>query len=127
MGAEEQRSSQRASFNVRAEVFFEGAVSPCLVRNLSAGGALVETPLDLAEGTEFTLGLRLVDDLREAAGLDYVSFHLEVLGREEAPSLTGSGSTRYRCKNLTSPGSELYQRAVALVTEAQRSSMPAAD
>ena len=116
MGSDEQRGSFRVEARIEGELFHEGRVVPCEVENLSAGGAAVTTGLELEPGTQCTLGLRMDREQRAATGLDYLSFHMEVL---EGTAQRG-GDIHYRMRNLTSEGSDAYERAQKLVFDAQR-------
>lgn len=113
------RQELRAALtDVQAVVFHDGAIEACELQNLSAGGMLVRSRAVLAPGSELTLGLRLAPDLAEAAGLDYLSFQVEVLESLETDEV---GVADYRLRNLTSEGSQLYERARSLVYQALRS------
>ena len=116
MGGDNQRQSFRVEARIEGELFHEGRVVPCMVENLSAGGAAVTTGLELEAGTQCTLGLRMDREQRAALGVDYLSFHMEVL---EASPVRG-GDMLYRLRNLTSEGSKAYERANKLVFDAQR-------
>lgn len=119
MSSENKRQAFRVPFNVQAELFYNGLVSPCLVINMSAGGMLVASELEIPPGSEATLGLRLFDELRAAAELDYISFQLEVLEVIEDPA-SDVTARQYRCRNLTNEGSPQYERARRIVFEAER-------
>jgi hypothetical protein len=121
MDVENQRRSFRVESLMEGELFHEGRVVACAVENLSAGGAAVVSSLEMPAGTQCTLGLRLADDLAVSSGLEYVSFHMEVL---EVEAIRG-GDLRYRMRNLTSEGSAAYERAQRVVFEAQRRELAA--
>lgn len=116
-GSDNQRSSYRVGADdFEAELFHEGRVVPCHVINLSAGGALIRTGLEMADGTQCTLGLDLEGELASATGIRYVSFHMEVL--EQVP--VHGGELNVRLRNLTGEGSKAYEQAQKIVFEAQR-------
>lgn len=114
-----QRNTYRAPFNVRAELFRRGVVMPCLIVNMSAGGMLVASDMVIEQGEQVTLGLRLFDELRDAAGLDYLNFQLEVLEVIPDPAADVT-ALQYRCRNLTNEGSAAYERAHKVVFESER-------
>lgn len=114
-----ERQSFRTEFNIRAELFYHGDIAPCVIVNMSAGGMMLQAGMTIPEASQVTLGLRLYDDLKQAAGIDYLSFHLEVLEVLEAEGATDS-TWLYRCRNLTNEGSPLYERAIKVVFEAER-------
>lgn len=116
---EQQRESFRVDTQFEAEVFHHGRVVSCTVQNLSAGGALVETSLEMPAGAHCTLGLALEGDLATATGLPYVSFHMEVLAAQPVRG----GLLTYRLRNVTSSGSKEYETATKLVFAAQASPM----
>lgn len=113
---ENRRESFRTRLDVEAEVFHEGRVVACTVTELSGGGARLETRLDLPIGTQCTLGMRLGHELADAAGTEYLSWHLEVLG---VVPLAGD-VCEYRVRNLTQSGSPAYEAAHRVVFEAHR-------
>lgn len=114
----------RESFRVEpdsgleAELFHEGRVAPCMVDNLSAGGAKVTSALSMPAGAQCTLGVRIAPGLRTSEGTpSYVSFLMEVLEGTPRPD----HSFDYRLRSTTGPGSEQYEAAAKLVFAAQRS------
>ncbi|MCW2961758.1 MAG: hypothetical protein JWM25_821 [Thermoleophilia bacterium] len=114
-------TNQRDTFRIYrtfddAELFHEGRVVACTVHNLSAGGAQVESALEMPEGSHCTLGLRLDPQMAADAGIEYLSFHMSVL---EATPRAG-GQLTYRLRNETRPGSPEYEAAAKLVFAAQR-------
>lgn len=113
---EQQRESFRIETQFEAELFHEGRIVACRVQNLSAGGALVETALELRANTQCTLGLALDRELATNTGLEYVSFHMEVLASEA----TSGGGWQHRLRNVTKSGSKEYEIATKLVFAAQR-------
>jgi hypothetical protein len=121
MSDDNQRQSFRTDFHAQAELFHRGAVVPCEIVNLSAGGMRLTSLALLEPGEPVSLGLRLFGDVREAAGLDYLNFHLEVLGVDEVERDDAGAVVReYRCRNLTPEGSPLYERAHRIVFDAER-------
>jgi hypothetical protein len=114
--SEQQRASFRVETQFEAELFHEGRVVSCTVQNLSAGGALVETALEIRTGSQCTLGLALDPELAQATGLDYVSFHMEVLASQPI----SAGRWQHRLHNVTRSGSKEYETATKLVFAAQR-------
>jgi hypothetical protein len=127
MDQSEQRETFRVETRLDAELFHDGDVAPCSVRNLSAGGALVETVLALDPPARCTLGLRLGPQWAKSAGMDYVTFHLEVLDRTEleddVDADTGEPAEPLhvlRMRNLTEADSPAWERAHKVVFEAQR-------
>lgn len=119
MSSENKRHAYRVPFNVQAELFHNGFIAPCLVINMSAGGMLIASELQIQQGEEATLGLRLFDELKEVAGLDYLSFQVEVLEVLPDPH-EDVEAIQYRCRNMTSEGSPQYERARKIVFEAER-------
>jgi len=115
---ENQRESFRieADSDLQAELFHEGRVEPCRLRNLSAGGAKVTSNLQMLPGTHCTLGVRLGTKLRVSGTIPYVSFLMDVL--ETHPS--EGGTTEYRLRSMTAPGSTEYEAAAKLVFAAQQ-------
>lgn len=136
MGESNHRNTFRVPFELEAEVFRHGAISKCLILNMSAGGMLLATNEQVEPHEQLTLGVRLFDDLRKAAGIDYLNFQLEVLEvleREDEEQAVaqedGSGEPavdwgpwqrHLRCRNMTTEGSAAYERAHKLVFEAER-------
>lgn len=113
--------NQRDSFRVEpapgleAELFHEGRIAPCVLHNLSAGGAKVTSPLAMSSGAHCTLGVRST----AAPGRQqesYVSFLMEVL---EA-TREADDAFSYRLRSMTAPGSAEYEAAAKLVFDAQR-------
>lgn len=120
MTDDNQRITYRVPFNVRAELFYHGLVLPCLIINMSAGGMLLAAELEEVQaGEQLTLGLRLFDELADAAGLDYLNFQLEVL-EVLNDSEADVRACQLRCRNRTSEGSSAYERAHKVVFEAER-------
>jgi len=111
-----QRDSFRLERNFEAELSHEGRVSACVVTNLSAGGARIQTTFEMRTGRSCTLGILLDPRTRAEAGVDQVSFHMEILERTELPE----AMIEYRLRNATGPGSSEYETAARLVVQAQR-------
>jgi hypothetical protein len=109
-----RRAAPRVEINTRAALFVGDTSARCVVVNLSSDGALIGSELEVEPGAHVGLGIHLFEDLRKAAGLDYLHFELEVLERSE----TDGGGFQYRCKNLTRAGSPAHERAVRVVTAA---------
>lgn len=109
-----RRSTPRVPFTVQTELFLPQANVPAMVINLSPGGVLLSTAADLHVGQTMGMGLRLMEALREAAGLDYLNFELTVLER----ITNQNGADWYRCKSTASSGSVQYQRAYQVVLKA---------
>lgn len=113
--------NQRESFRIdadpllHAELFHEGRVTPCDLRNLSAGGAKLRCSMRMETGSLCTLGVRIDPRRGAGAGGTYVSFLMEVL--QQTPH---DGQFEYRLRNATAPGSTDYEAATKLVFEAQR-------
>ena len=101
--------------DIEAELFHEGKVAPCLVINLSAGGAKVISELDVPAGSQCTLGIRLTSKIK-GWNEPYVSFLMEVL----QVTYGLDGRRVCRLKNMTAPGTADYEMAAKLVFEAQR-------
>jgi hypothetical protein len=87
--------------------------------DLSASGTLLLAPVSFKVGNTLSLGVHLYDELREAAGTDYLRFELEVVEAETVDSQW----YRLRCMNQSTPETEQFQRAAAVVerNEASRS------
>lgn len=116
---ENHRESYRvdAGPDLEADLFHEGRVTRCVLRNLSAGGASVSSPLSLPVGTRCTLGVRLGTEHRATSTtLPYVSFLMEVL--DASPGRRGN--TDYRLRSISPPGSREHEAAAHLVFEADR-------
>lgn len=113
---EQNRASFRVDTSFEAELFHQGRVVGCTVVNLSAGGARVETALEMRAGAQCTLGLALDRELAAATGMTYVSFHMEVLAAEPLRD----GQLVYRLHNATGSTSPEYETATKLVFAAQR-------
>lgn len=118
---ENRRETFRARLDVDAEIFHEGRVVACNVTDLSAGGARIESGIELPIGTQCTLGMRLGDELARATGTEYLSWHLEVLDRTELPG----DLHEYRVRSLSTPGSDAYEAAHKVVFEAHRRALAA--
>jgi hypothetical protein len=115
---ENQRESFRidADPQLQAELFHEGRVTPCDLRNLSAGGARLRCSMPMATGSHCTLGVRIAPRHGADAGGTYVSFLMEVL----ESTAHDDDLYEYRLRNATGPGSQDYEAATKLVFEAQR-------
>lgn len=114
--SENLRETFRVYTTFEAELFHEGRVVPCTVTDISAGGARVESGLEMPSGAHCTLGLRLEGSLEEEAGMPYVSFHMEVLEATEIPG----GERQYRMRNMSGVGSKEHDEAMRVVFAAQR-------
>ena len=119
-----QRSAYRVPFNAQAELYHDGHVVPALVVNMSAGGMLVAAEADIPTGEHVGLGLHLFDELRTAAGLEYLHFDLEVLEVIEDPA-DDVTARQYRCRNLTVEGSPAAERVRQVVFTAERERLAA--
>lgn len=123
----EMDENQRESFRVEpasdleAELFHEGRVVPCVLDNLSAGGAKVTSAIAMPTGAHCTLGVRTAVTSPGRGPATYVSFLMEVL--EATPA--ADERTDYRLRSMTAPGSAEYEAAARLVFEAQRSALAA--
>lgn len=111
-----RRESYRIEQTFEAELFHEGRVVACQVLDFSAGGARVESPLEMQRGTQCTLGLRLEPALAREAGVDYLSFMMEVLDAQPRPH----AQLGYRLRTIARPGTKTYERAMRTVLAAQR-------
>lgn len=118
----DKRATPRVPFTVQTELFLEQANVPAMVINLSPGGVLLSTAADLQVGQTVGMGLRLMDKLRDAAGLDYLNFELNVVERIN----NDNGADWYRCKSTASSGSTQYLRAYKIVLEAEKQRQAAA-
>lgn len=111
-----QRKSDRVPFTVYAELFLPQATVPALIINLSAGGALLSSAAPLERGQRVGMGLRLLDSLKNEAGVDYLHFDLEIL----QATTQENGTMLYRCKSTARSNSPQYERASKLVIAAQK-------
>ncbi len=114
--------NQRESFRIgsdaglEAELLHQGRAAPCTLDNLSAGGAKLTSELQVPQGAECMLRLRLGSELRPASDTSYASLPMEVLERDD----TVAGTVTYRLRSTSQPGSAEYEAATKLVLAAQR-------
>lgn len=102
-----------------AALFHDGVSHSAQLVDLSAAGAQLETTAQLAVGDQFGLGLHLMGEFRDAAGLDYLHFDLEVV--EAIPGQVATHISRYRCRSLSPRGSAQMDRVGELVRENESS------
>jgi hypothetical protein len=119
--ADNQRESFRieADSDLEAQLSHAGRSEPCMVENLSAGGAKLTCRIDLPAGTQCTLRARLGPGLRGPnSATTFVELPVEVL--ESTPKAAGSESIAYRLRTTAEAGSPQYEAMQKLIFAAQR-------